>query len=108
MLIFPPADAARIADSVTGQFHELTDMDALRVGTITEVGNVVLNAVVGTIANRLDIHLRYSIPTYREDTVGVLFQLSVDSPHGTLIVARVNFLILELEVEGNIVPVHGR
>jgi chemotaxis protein CheC len=103
LLIFPPADAARIADTAMGRHNEPTDMDALRVGTINEVGNVVLNAVLGTIANRLETQLRYSIPTYLEDTVGRLFQLDSDGPRGTLIVARVNFLLMELEVEGNIV-----
>jgi chemotaxis protein CheC len=103
MLIFPADDAARIADCLTGQNNELKDMDALRVGTINEVGNIVLNAVMGTIANRLGIHFRYSIPTYLEDSVGRLFQLDLDQTRGTLIVARVNFLLMELEIEGNIV-----
>jgi chemotaxis protein CheC len=104
VLIFPPADAAQIANNLMGQDSESTDMDALRVGTINEVGNVVLNAVLGTISNQLEMCLRYSIPTYREITVGELFQLDLEeTSQSTLIVARVNFLLLELEVEGNIV-----
>ena len=103
ILIFPPADAAQIADSLMGQDYEPTDMDALRAGTINEVGNVVLNAVLGTISDGLDTHLRYSIPTYREDSVGRLLQLDLESSHGTLIIAHVTFSLMELEVEGDIV-----
>ena len=102
-LVFPLTDAAKIVNILTDQDNENTDMDALRVGTLKEVGNVVLNAVMGTIANRLDKQLRYSMPGYREDTVGGLFHLDAGGNAGHLIVARVNFLLEKLLVEGNIV-----
>ncbi len=45
---------------------EQLDMDALRAGTFCEVGNIVLNGVMGSISNMLNFDFDYSVPEYLE------------------------------------------
>lgn len=102
-LLFPPEDASRLVDTLTGQAYPNTDMDSLRAGTLSEVGNIVLNGVMGTIANFVDEHLEYSPPTYLEDVLPKLFHLDRRDPAAVFVLARVRFLVEKQEIQGNIV-----
>lgn len=70
-LIFPRQSALWLVSQLIGD-EMLTsgmDMDSLRVGTIQEVGNIVLNAVLGSIVNILGVGVRYFPPDYFESTL---------------------------------------
>lgn len=65
-LLFTPDSASKLVDLLVGEEVPGDDMDAIKTGTLTEVGNILLNAVMGSIGNILDSRLTYAIPTYHE------------------------------------------
>ena len=48
-LAFPPDSAAKLVAILVGEEPEGADLDAIRVGTLTEVGNIVINGVMGKL-----------------------------------------------------------
>jgi len=46
MLVFPPESAAILITALTGERIAAPDLDALRIETLNEVGNIVNNAVI--------------------------------------------------------------
>lgn len=39
------------------------------IGTLTTIGNIVINSVVGSLSNVLRQYMNYALPVYLEDTV---------------------------------------
>lgn len=98
-LVFSPQSAANLVSLLVGQEDFGLDMDSLRIGTLQEVGNIVLNGVMGSIANMLAEHIDYMPPDYFEDNVANILPKDAGS---VIIFIRANFLIQEHLVEGEV------
>lgn len=106
-LILTTDDATRLADIITDGLYAGDDLDALRSATISEIGNVVINAIIGTISNRLSLNLKFTVPQYIEGKLDELLKRieSLNSP--LVILARTAFLIHELNIQGHILLLFG-
>ena len=103
-LIFPSDSAAALVKALVGDIGPDMDLDTLRIATLTEVGNVVINGVLGSIGNVLNENLEYSVPDTREENAERLFSKredSTDEPYAIL--ARTGFTVDDLELSGEIV-----
>jgi chemotaxis protein CheC len=101
-LIFPTESAAALVSVLTGEEEDSPDMDALRVGALTEVGNIVVNGVMGSIGNILEQHLDYSVPVYVEKNVNHLISGLEQNNEAVVLVGKTRFNIEELHVDGDI------
>ena len=101
-LVFPRTTASRLVDALVQEESDYADMDSIRAATLTEVGNIVLNAVMGTVSNILKFRLQYSIPQYANTEASVILPLGGKLRDMTILLAQTHFLAQELEVEGNI------
>lgn len=63
-LIFP-LDSARLLGNIILEEDESEDFDSAKIGVLTEIGNIVLNSIMGTISNFLKIPFEYQIPIYQ-------------------------------------------
>lgn len=102
-LVFPPASASNLVATLTGDEALDEDLDALRIGTLTEVGNIVINGVLGTISNMLRQSVKYSVPTFYEGDADHLLAAERVVHDGTVLLARISFDLEQLLVRGNIV-----
>ncbi len=71
-LLFTADCASKLVDLLVDDETPSSELDAIKTGTLTEVGNILLNAVMGSIANLLKSHLNYTIPRYQEGSLRVL------------------------------------
>lgn len=78
------------------------DLDMIRVGALSEVGNIILNSVIGSLSNMLEQQITYTIPTYLESDIEAVIRQSVD-PHPVVIVACTKLKIEKFHIEGHIV-----
>ncbi|MDD1686945.1 chemotaxis protein CheC [Methanoregula sp.] len=102
-LAFPPGSAAALVMLLSGEPAESPELDALRIETLKEVGNIILNSVMGSIANILEQHLSYSLPRYLEINVLTLARTANPrSPDERVILADTHFTIEDREIEGSI------
>ncbi len=103
-LVFPPLSAARLVAAVMAEDLEPTEnLDVIKSGALTEVGNVVLNGVMGQISNLLHQQLRYAIPAYTEIAVAYLLEPEEIDNDSTILLAQANFVIDRLPITGDII-----
>ncbi len=101
-LIFPTESAANLVTILTGNELSTLDLDSIRIGTLTEVGNIVLNGVMGSIANVLKHHIDYSVPSYMENTVENLVKFISPDSKQNMILVKTRFAIQQFQIEGDI------
>lgn len=102
-LVFPVESASKFVIALTGEEADTTDMDSIRAGALSEIGNIVLNAVMGTISNLLGFKLRYSVPSYTEGDYNSLLPVHPSVPDTTVVVVHTHFVVEKLEVKGSII-----
>jgi chemotaxis protein CheC len=105
-LIFTSEDAARLADCVIGvgsaNFAVPVDRDSMRAGALCEIGNIVINAVLGTISNALEIDLAFSVPSYLEGSSSALFDEIALSRQAVILLVRTTFEVEKMSINGDI------
>lgn len=77
LLIFPENNSLEIVRSMVGADMALDEVLALEKETLAEVGNVVLNGCLATIANQLERTLKISLPEVITGDSKRLFNLPV-------------------------------
>jgi chemotaxis protein CheC len=104
LLLFPPDSANNLVSVLTGEDSVEDDMDSIRMGTLTEIGNIVINGVMGSISNAIEKQLSYSVPSYLEGPLlNMLQQNNEDAPTDTIILARTHFIIKEHFIYGDVI-----
>ncbi len=102
-LIFPSESASSLVTIFTGGSDEQPQMDETRAGALCEIGNVVLNAVMGSISNMLKLNFNYTVPNYLEGLISALFSDEYIDSVPAILLARTRFNVQEMEIEGDIV-----
>ena len=74
----------------------------LRAGTLQEVGNIVLNGVMGSMANMLEGHFSYLPPDHFETPFGELLQ-SRSGHDSSILIARTSFILEQHVIEGHVI-----
>ena len=103
-LIFTSDDAGKLADCVMGPGQgEPVDRGSMRAGVLCEIGNIVINAVFGTVSNLLAIHLSFTVPSYIEARADALAgELSLPGD-GVILLVKTRFAVEEMSIIGDIV-----
>lgn len=97
--ILSPANAFILLSLLLGDFEETCDFDRLKSGTLTEIGNILINGVMGAISNLINEHLSYSLPIYYEGKFEEIIQDEVQ-PSSLMILAQSHFEIPQYNLEG--------
>lgn len=101
-LLFPTDSASTLVAVLTGEEQNSPDLDALKIGTLSEVGNIVINGVMGSISNVLEQRMDYTLPVYLEDSIGNLISLG-NQEESMILLGKANFTIEQLEIIGDII-----
>lgn len=103
-LVFPTESASTLVSLLTGEERDSPDLDAVKVGTLTEVGNIVINGVLGSLSNLLNRQMKYRLPVYLEDTIEHLLSSNYSFDTDTVfLLAQTKFEIKQLEIIGEII-----
>jgi len=102
-LIFPERKSLEIVRAVLRHGdYLLEEISELEQETFLEIGNIVLNHCLGTIANTLDLPCQSSLPQpfYDRDT-GRMLQAGPDD--GIVLFLRISFAIKSLDTSGYLI-----
>lgn len=102
-LVFPTESAATLVALLTGEEPGTPDLDLVKIGTLSEIGNIVINGVMGSISNLLKQHMNYALPIYAEDSIEKLLQLENYNDRTVFLLAQARFSIEHLELIGDII-----
>ncbi|MBC2715471.1 MAG: hypothetical protein HF978_09190 [Desulfobacteraceae bacterium] len=86
---------------------DIDEMDSLRTETLNEVGNIVINSIIGTISNELQFKMKFSIPSCMQGNYDNIITRDISGVHEGILHARVHFIVAELEIEGDMVMFLG-
>lgn len=101
-LIFSTEQASKLVLAFTGNQDDDMDFDEIQAETLSEIGNIVLNSLVGSIANNFGILLNYSIPLYVTGNLNQVLSSELSSDQNSLILySRTHFKIESLDIEGD-------
>jgi chemotaxis protein CheC len=104
-VLFPPDSAANLVMAITGEEAGTPELDSIRIETLKEVGNIIINGVMGSVGNIIKSPLNYEIPAYNEESIINLVTESKIVEEDGIILAMTKFRVADLNVEGTIVMV---
>jgi chemotaxis protein CheC len=101
-LLFSTESAVNLVSVLTGEEKGSPDLDSLKISTLSEVGNMIINGVMGSIGNVLDQPLDYDVPYYAEEEIEDLLLKEKSLDTGSVLLAPAHFSIEELQIQGDI------
>jgi chemotaxis protein CheC len=109
LLILDHRSAAILKELLTDEPSLPLDLDASSREVLTEVGNILLNACLGTFGNLLKVQVSFSVPQLTLDSLaGVLGSLVVDQQElRYALVVHAGFRLRQSSVQGYLVVVLG-
>ena len=101
-LAFSPASASRLVAILVRPGTELSGITGVMTETLSEVGNIFINSVIGTIGNILGQSFELSIPCYLEGNLRDIIKPEAHPDSLTLLLlVRTRFRAAECQVDGN-------
>jgi chemotaxis protein CheC len=101
VLYFTPEEASQLVFIILGEEPPPAELDMLRAGTLQEVGNIVLNGVMGSIANMLDGHFSYVPPDFFEAPFADLLKQQANKST-VLLIIETTFLLEKHVIKGRV------
>jgi len=102
-LVFRHETASKLVSILTREGLGSYDLDSVRTGTFSEVGSIVINGIMDSIATVLEEPIRYSFPRYMEHTIEDLLTPSGFDSNAAVLLTRAYLMIERLLVEGNVI-----
>lgn len=105
LLIFPEAKSLELVRAVVGQEPSLEEIADLEQEALAEVGNVILNGFLGTIANLLQRSLDASLPSVKRGPGAAIFGMSAEQdqdPDSPVLFLQIDFTIRSRDIRGYI------
>ena len=104
-IVFPAEGAVKLVSILTGEEVDSGALLEMRVATLTEVGNIVLNGVMGAIGNELKLHVFYSLPIYLENPFDVLLSSAQTQYDEYVVWVQTSFTVETESIVGDIILV---
>lgn len=104
-LVLPHASGLRLARLLGDVAEPVDELDLEMSGILTEVGNIMLNSVLGAMANIVGAHLVYSVPyLYTNRPVNMLLSQATQGPRA-LLMADAEFWVRHDVIRGSLLIV---
>jgi chemotaxis protein CheC len=105
LLIFPEKNSLELVRAVAGERLSLEDILELEHEALAEIGNIILNACIATIANLLQRSLTMSLPEIVRGTSEGLFDLRSAEADDIVMFVHINFSLKGRQIDGYVAMV---
>ena len=103
LLIFPDTRSLELVRAVAGQELSLEEIIELEHEALAEIGNIILNGCMATLANMLQRNLKMSLPEILRGAPEVFFNLRPPPDAGEVVMfLYINFAIRRRDIRGYI------
>ncbi|RPH29040.1 MAG: hypothetical protein EHM93_17910 [Bacteroidales bacterium] len=101
-LVFPSKSALVITNKLANNEIPALEMEQLRNSMLNEIGNIVLNSLIGTLGNLLKIRFNFTVPKVSEYPV-IERNIANGSASDFVILAETNFSVKDIGLEGTFI-----
>jgi len=105
LLIFPEANSLELVRAVARGELELEDIIELEQEALAEIGNIILNGCMATVASLLQRRLTMSLPEVIRGRALDFFEVSRSVSDDVVLFVHINFALKEREISGYIAMV---
>jgi chemotaxis protein CheC len=105
LLIFPEKNSLELVRAVVGKHLSLEDILELEHEALAEIGNIILNACMATVANLLRRGLTMSLPEIIRGTSEGLFDLNVSKSDDVVLFVHIDFSLKGHQIIGYVAMV---
>ncbi len=98
-LIFPNRDAIRLLGLIAPWLNVDTSISHVKRNVLTEVGNIVINGVIGSLNNVLNLQSSYTLPWYSDNTISDFYD---GLEKGKFILANTQYAIEDQTIKGTL------
>ena len=103
LLIFPEAKSLELVRAVVGGELSLEEITELEQEALAEIGNVILNGCLGTMANMLERSLNISLPEIVQGSAKDFFTMEPPPEGGAMVMfIYINFSVRQRDIDGYI------
>lgn len=102
MLIFPESNALEIVRLMVGPHMSVAELSEFEQEAMCEIGNIILNACMGSLADLLHIRFDSTLPLHRFGTTQSL-QLPGDGDNPLVLILQVDMIISQQRIQGHII-----
>ena len=100
-LFFTESNAEELVSLIGSKFPSDDGIETLRTGVLMEVGNIVLNSVMGSLGNLLEARFVFSVPEYFEGTSADILERQATETSAVLL-SVCDFLVKSTQTRGHI------
>jgi chemotaxis protein CheC len=101
-LVFSTKDAGKLVSLFTGEKNSKSEFNDLMKSSLTEIGNIVLNSLVGTMGNIFKTRIEYYMPTFSGQYNRDL-ELADKIDKNLILLAKTLFTISEVNIIGSFI-----
>jgi chemotaxis protein CheC len=107
LLILDQSGAATLKQLLTDEGPLPLAADASAREVLTEIGNILINACLGTLGNLLDVHVTFSVPQLTLETLAALLDSLTIGREGVryALVVHAGFRLRDSEIKGYMIIV---
>jgi len=100
ILMFPEDKSLEIVRLMVGESVPLAELTDMEQEAMCEIGNIILNSCVGTLANIFQRELRGSLPAYHVGTSEEILTASGSEPAAVVLMLHIDFVLEKHQIQG--------
>jgi len=101
-VILSSDSATQLASLLTKEAPDSEALKQIRDGIMTEVGNIILNAVMGSFGNILEVPFNFRVPHSYEGKISTVYEHLDRKKFSQILICRTNFSISGKNISGEI------
>lgn len=100
ILMFPEEKSLEIVRMMVGETIPLDELSEMEQEAMSEIGNIILNSCVGTLADIFGSELHGSLPVYLVGTSEEILRATGQDEASTVLMLHIDFILQKKEVHG--------
>ncbi|MFQ5469648.1 MAG: chemotaxis protein CheC [Gammaproteobacteria bacterium] len=107
LLIFPEEDGINVVKRMLGEDMPDEVVDELKDESFSEIGNIVLNACIGSMANAMKVKFDVGLPYFLINSAGELLTFNNADEKDIMLLIRINMTLSESAISGYLAFILG-
>jgi len=100
LLMFPEFKSLEIVRLMVGEAVPLAELTCMEQEAMSEIGNIILNACVGTLANIFEHELQGSLPVYHLGTSDEILDATGTRADTVVMMLHIDFILQKHQIHG--------